>query len=513
MDVLANDSGQPLPATLQILSPPAAGTATISNGKILYTHSGSSAAPVTFTYRVSNVSGTPATGTVTIHFATQLRLTNAALAMPEAPPSSSWQMVDAFPGLTFTRPISLTPVPGDTKQLYVCEQGGVIRRVADVTASTPTTTVFLDLASLGGGFNIGPLLAGQPENGLLGLAFHPNYSTNGYFYVAYTVNLSGNYFQRVSRFTRSAVDATIANPASELILLQIDDFGLNHNGGDLHFGPNDGYLYYGTGDGENSTAGQARSQKINDDFYPASSGWMSTRSPEAFRPVLMPPSPPTAAWPDSMCRRITRSFTPASAARGMASTMASITPARWARCGRSSGLPASATAGACPFDPVTGELWEGDVGQNTYEEVNKIVKGGNYGWAYREGLHPFSGILGTEPAGFTSINPVYEYLHDVSGGDAAYKGNSVVGGFRLPRHALPALVGSYIFSDSVSGHVWQMVSTGATTRLTGLPGAYGVISTQGVDPFNKDLLFAAYLSGKIMRLSTGGSSSDGFPPR
>ncbi|RYD60005.1 MAG: hypothetical protein EOP83_20285, partial [Verrucomicrobiaceae bacterium] len=267
IDVMVNDTGGAIRNTLQIVTPPATGTATINGSKILYTHSGSSAAPVTFTYSVGNVSGTTSTATVNIQFANSLRLTNESLAMPEAPPVNAWQLVDALPGLTFTRPICLTPVPNDTKQLFVCEQGGVIKRVVDVTSAAPTTSVFLDLSALGNGFNIGPLLAGQPENGLLGLAFHPDYATNGYFYVAYTVSISGNYFQRVSRFTRSASDPTIADPTSELILLHIDDFGLNHNGGDLHFGPNDGYLYYGTGDGENSTAGQARSQKINDDFY------------------------------------------------------------------------------------------------------------------------------------------------------------------------------------------------------------------------------------------------------
>ena len=202
VDVLANDTGSPIPSTLQIISAPAIGTASVSNGKIFYAHSGSSAAPVTFTYRVGSISGT-ADATVTINFANSLRLTNTALAMPAAPPATAWQLADALPGLTFTRPICLASLPADTKQLYVCEQGGVIKRVADVSSLTPSTTVFLDLTTLGAGFDIGPLLAGQPENGLLGLAFHPNYATNGFFYVAYTFSNRFHDWQYVTESVRT----------------------------------------------------------------------------------------------------------------------------------------------------------------------------------------------------------------------------------------------------------------------------------------------------------------------
>ena len=514
VDVLANDTNSPIPYTLQIVSAPTTGTATVSDGKILYAHSGSSATPVSFTYRVSNVSDmspNTADGVVTINFATSLRLTNPALAMPAAPPATTWQMVDALPGLTFARPICLAPVPGDTKQLYVCEQGGVIRRVADVTSLMLSSNVFLDLTTLGTGFNIGPFLGAQPENGLLGLAFHPNYAINGYFYVAYTVNVSGTYYQRVSRFTRDATNPTIANPASELVLLHISDFGLNHNGGDLHFGPTDGYLYYGTGDGGNSTSGQAKSQKINDNFY---SGMF--RMDVDKKAGSLPPNPhasiPTVSGvaafnvpPDNPFVHTSLGGTWNGTYNNFnySDSLGSVRTEFWAtgirHCWRFS------------FDTATGDLWEGDVGQDTYEEINKIVKGGNYGWAYREGFHTFSGILGAAPAGFTSIDPIYEYPH--TGGDALYQGNSVVGGYVYRGARYPSLVGSYIFSDSISGHVWQMnTTTGATTRLTGLPGAYGVISAQGVDPFNKDLLFCSYLAGKIMRLTTSDSSSTYFPP-
>ncbi|MES2920056.1 MAG: LamG-like jellyroll fold domain-containing protein [Verrucomicrobiota bacterium] len=524
VDVLANDTGGPNIGSLQIVTPPATGTATLKDGKILYAHAGSSAVPVTFIYSVSNVSGSAANATVTINFATSLRLTNEDLAMPAAPPATSWQLVDALPGLVFARPICLTPVPGDAKQLYVCEQAGVIKRVADVTSLTPATNVFFDLAALGE-VNLGPFLAGQPENGLLGLAFHPNYATNGYFYVAYTVNLGGNYFQRVSRFSRDATDPTIANPASELILLHIDDFGLNHNGGDLHFGPNDGYLYYGTGDGDNSTLGQARSQLIDGDFYSGIFRMDVDKKPGSLPPnphasiptdggvarFNVPPDNPFihtslgGTWNGIHIKRDPNNPNNTNNTHDYSSSLGSVRTEYWATGIRH--------AWRMSFDPVTGDLWEGDVGQNTYEEINKIEKGGNYGWGYREGAHTFTGALGAAPAGFTSINPKYEYVHTgIAGGDANYKGNSVCGGYVYRGSRYPSLVGSYIFSDSTSGHIWQMnTTTGATTRITGLPGAYGVVSAQGVDPYNKDLLFCAYLTGRIMRLSTGDSSASTFP--
>src|SRR5205814_2277366 len=136
------DAGTPLASTLQIPIAPAVGTATVSGGKILYSHSGSSAAPVTFTYRVANVSGAYAEGTVTINFATSLRLTNPALAMPAEPPATSWQIVNALPGISFNQPICISSLPGDSRRLFVCERLAKIQHIPDVTAEAPTKNVF-----------------------------------------------------------------------------------------------------------------------------------------------------------------------------------------------------------------------------------------------------------------------------------------------------------------------------------------------------------------------------------
>jgi len=514
LDVLANDTGSPGVGTLRIVSPPAVGTATVSGGRILYAHDGSATSPVTFTYRVGNNSGATSDGTVTIQLAPSLRLTNPALAMPAGPPVNSWQLVDALPGLIFNQPVCITSIPGDSTRLFVAERLAKIKHIPDVTATTPVQNVFLDLqTAIAGRIPAETIENGaNAEHGLLGLAFHPQYATNRYFYVAYTVRIGGgSYYQRVSRFEASATDPNAANPASELVLLQQLDEGSNHDGGDLHFGP-DGYLYYAAGDEENSSRGPLNSQKINGDFFAG-----IFRIDVDKKPGNLEPNPHPAIPTDGGIARFSVPADNPFVHTSLGGTWngsyngATVTPLAGVRTEFwATGLR---HIWRMAFDPATGDLWAGDVGQDTYEEVNKIVKGGNYGWGYREGAHDYAGPLGTAPPGFTSIDPAYEYVHAaIPGGSAEFKGNSVVGGRVYRGTRFPALAGSYVFSDSVSGHVWQMnPSSGATTRLAGLPGAYGVISSQGVDPFNQDLLFAAYNNGKIMRLTTGGAVVDGFP--
>lgn len=513
IDVLANDTNSPNAKTLQIINPPATGSATVTAGKILYAHSGDSSVPVTFTYRVGNVSGSTSDGTVTIHFATSLRIANPSLAMPVAPPTSGWQLVDALPGLVFDEPLCIASIPGNNNRLFVCERLAKIKHVPDVTSTSPTQNVFLDLQTVVAGRTPVETIegGGNNEHGLLGLAFHPNYAANGYFYVAYTVRISGgSYHQRISRFQVSAADPNVADPASELILLQQLDEGSNHDGGDLHFGP-DGYLYYAAGDEENPNDFRLNSQRIDKDFFAG-----IFRIDVDKKPGNLEPNPHASIPTDSGIARFSipadNPFVHTSLGgawdgfyNGVEITnLTTVRSEFWA-----TGLR---HVWRMSFDSSTGDLWAGDVGQNTYEEVNKITKGGNYGWVYREGAHD-TNLRTPVPSGFASIDPFYEYVHTtIAGGDASLKGNSIVGGHVYRGTRFPALAGGYIFSDSVSGHVWQMdTATGTTARITGLPGAYGVISSQGVDPFNKDILFATYLSGKIMRLTTGDAANGDFP--
>ena len=160
-------------------------------------------------------------------------MSNSTLRLPLNPPPTSYATTNAFGSLRFTDPLAITSPPGETNRLFIVEQPG---RVRIYDGSSLLTTSFLDVSSL---------VSCCTERGLLGLAFHPNYPTNGFFYIYYT-NTSGNIV--VARYHVSS-DANIADPNSALILLTIPHPGqANHNGGSLAFGP-DGKLYAGVGDG------------------------------------------------------------------------------------------------------------------------------------------------------------------------------------------------------------------------------------------------------------------------
>jgi glucose/arabinose dehydrogenase len=512
--VLANDTGYLYNQSVNIATPPSAGTITVNNeGNILYTSTANVSAD-SFTYTVNGPGGISTPATVSISFSSSLRIENHALTMPSSPPATFFQVTNALPGVWFTQPTCIANIPGDSKRMFVCERLAKIQLVPDVTVATPTKRVFLDLDQVI--YRRWPFETirnwAMGENGLLGLAFHPNYATNGYFYVAYTVQIDLNsYYQRLSRFRVSDADSNVADPTSELILIQQLDRGYNHNGGDLHFGP-DGYLYYATGDEEAQRDIRANSQKINKDFF---SGIF--RIDVDKKAGNLEPNPHAAIPTDNGIARFSvpkdNPFVHTSLGGIWNGTINGVTITPLSSVRTEFWAFGLRHPWRMSFDSLTGDLWTGDVGQDTYEEVNLIQKGGNYGWVYREGAHDTNftnPVPPTKPAGFTSIDPVYEYVHASLPGDAQFKGNSVCGGYVYRGTRFPTLYGAYIFCDSVSGHIWKRdPTTGTVTRITGVPGVYGCISTMGVDPSNKDILFADYINGKILRLNTGTASS--FP--
>jgi glucose/arabinose dehydrogenase/mono/diheme cytochrome c family protein len=401
------------------------------------------------------------------------------LRMPQEPPSYGYRLTNAFGNLAFTDPVAIVTPPGETNRIFVVEQAGRIGVITNLAG--PTRTVFLDIASR--------IIAGG-EEGLLGLAFHPGYVTNRQFYIFYTVNASSAQganarHDRLSRMLASATNRNLADPSSELILIEQFDEAGNHNGGDLHFG-NDGYLYVSLGDEGGGGDNYQNSQRIDRDFF---AGLLRIDVDD--RPSSVPANPHPANTNNAT--RTIRYRIPADNPWVGATTFNGTTV-------NSNNVRTEFYAAGLrnpwrfSVDRPTGDLFLADVGQNAWEEVNIIRRGGNYGWNYREGLH--AGNRGNPPAGIVFDNPIAEYAH----GNATNQGFSVTGGFIYRGDRLPALNGAYIFADYVSGHVWALRANGTNVvpfwRLLTDDGIAGF----GVDPRNGDVLTADQSQDMLKRL-------------
>lgn len=414
------------------------------------------------------------------------RQPNQTLAFPADPPVVGYTTEPFLNGLRFTDPVAIVTPPGERDRLFVLEQRGRLTVVKNLDA--PTRTVVLDLASRVSG--------GVPtdERGLLGLAFHPGFATNRYFYVFYSTTTNGVAHQRVSRFAMSEEDPNRALPESEHILLsQADDAG-NHNGGDLQFGP-DGYLYVSLGDEGNQNDAQNNSQRIDKDFF---SGVL--RLDVDRRPGSLEPNPHPAVFPGAYAVPADNPWVGASSFNGRAVDPAKVRTEFW--------VVGLRNPWRISFDPATGELWAGDVGGSLREEVNVLQSGRNYGWAYREGT--LAGPKAAQaPANFVSEPPVVAYAH----GNGPLQGNSITGGLVYRGNRFPGLVGAYLFADYGSGHLWavrrQPGATPVMERLTSRSG----IAAFGRDPRNGDVLLAYQPGDQILRLTFAPDDPNATFPR
>jgi glucose/arabinose dehydrogenase len=345
-------------------------------------------------------------------------------------------------------------VPGD-ERLFVAQQTGQIRIVQ--SNGSVLATPFLSLSVNSSGW----------EQGLLGLAFHPDYATNGYFYVNYTI--AGQDHSRISRFTVSA-DPNIANPASELVLMTVTQPQANHNGGDLAFGP-DGYLYIPFGDGGGAGDPSNNSQT------------MTTMLGKMLRIDV----DPTAGLPPD-CGGGSNYSIPADNphVNGAGGTCDEI----WA-----SGLR---NPWRVSFDSQSGNLFIADVGQGLWEEINVQLAhstgGENYGWRCYEGNAPYNSS-GCGPSSNYTF-PVFVYDHGSTGGQ------SVTGGRVYRGTDYPALVGHYILADYLTGRVWTLHPNGVGgwssinhgQSLNGLgPSAFG-------ENINGELYVTHHTAGTILRV-------------
>ena len=361
----------------------------------------------------------------------------------------------AFPELTFEFPVEIQTATDGSDRLFVVEQPGRIKVFpADQAVSSAQT--FLDIR------DIVSFSSGQ-EIGLLGLAFHPRYRQNGYFYVYHTrrSNVSGIGVELVlARYTVSGSNSNRADPASRLEIFSFDknQNNSNHNGGKIAFGP-DGYLYASLGDGGGGGDPVGNAQNLNTVF---GSIFRIDVDVDGNNPLESNPDLPNGRYEiPSDNPRVGRSGLDELYAWGLRNT--------W----------------KFSFDNGAGRLWGGDVGQGTFEEINLIEAGGNYGWNRFEGNGTFRSAtsLVTTP----DRKPVYAYDH--SNGDVSITLGYVYRG----RLTNPAIQGKLIFGDYVSGRVWALNYNAAS----GESSAQLLFRTNGenVSSFGLDASGELYFSG------------------
>ncbi|HEX9951534.1 MAG TPA: PQQ-dependent sugar dehydrogenase [Rubricoccaceae bacterium] len=349
----------------------------------------------------------------------------------------------AFPSLSFATPIELTHANDGSGLVYVAEKAGRVRAFANARTTTTATTV-LDITSV---------VQNSGEQGFLGMAFHPNFAANGYLYVHYSGRTDGRTV--LARYTRSATNPAVFDPASAQILLTVAQPFSNHNGGKLAFGP-DGYLYLSLGDG--GSGGDPGNRAQNRTVLLGKLLRFDVDNPAGGLNYGIPPSNPFVGNTDGYREEIY--------AYGLRNMF------------------------KFSFDRTTGQLWGADVGQNSWEEINLVTAGGNYGWRIREGMHCYSPSTGCTTAGL--IDPIYEYSSQDGADECSITGGTVYRGARNPD-----LSGRYLFGDYCTGAVWALAYDGTTaTRATLANVGFGLIA------FGEDAAGELYM----LKEATGTSS-------
>ena len=341
-------------------------------------------------------------------------------------------------------PVDLTNANDGSGRIFVVEKGGTIW-IYDQDGNR-TTAPFLDISGR---------VRNAGERGLLGLAFHPNFANNGFFFVNYVNRIGSDGQTIVARYTASG---NAASASSEVILLTIDQPYNNHNGGQIHFGPQDGYLYISTGDGGSGGDPGNRAQSLT-----------------SMHGKLLRIDVSTAANPTAPGYSIP-SDNPFASSAGLDEIWSFGLRNPW----------------RFSFDEVSGDLWIGDVGQSTREEINHTqnLPGINFGWKCREGFLPYNGCTGS---GFT--DPVWEY-------ETGTDGNSVTGGVILASDQYSeAYRGHYIFGDYANGRLWTIAPDGNRARMaaTRLDETVNQLSAFGRD--EEGNVYALSLGGDIFRIS------------
>jgi len=370
---------------------------------------------------------------------------------PPPPPTLQVELVPVASG--FASPLDIQQAGDASGRLFVVEQGGKIKIIQN---GSVLGTLYFDISSL---------IVSGGEEGLLGLAFHPNFSTNGCLYVNYTTTrLNGTLQTAISEFRAATPGSNTVNTTSESILFTVNQPEANHKGGGLAFGK-DGFLYIALGDGGGS--GDMHGLIGNGQDLTTRLGKMLRISVTCNGTFTVPSDNPFV--------------TNTTAAKEI-----------WLYGLRN------------PFrfsvDQATGNLWIGDVGQNLFEEVDRVTPaqgGSNLGWRCKEGTHNFN--FSANCQGLTFLDPIFDYDH--SQGDA-----TVIGGYVYHGANIAALAGNYVFGDFISGRIWSLAQNGqgqwVRTFLVSAGG--GDLASFGQDA-NGELYVAKYSSGAVARLHQVGT--------
>lgn len=385
---------------------------------------------------------------------------------------------NAFPNIDFEFPVEIQSPRDGTDRMFILEQRGRIKvfpRKNNVLESEVDT--FLNITDR-------VRFRDGQEVGLLGLAFHPDYDANGYFYTYYTTDspVSGiTVRMALSRFTVNATNPNLVDPTSELVIFQFDknQNNSNHNGGKIEFGP-DGYLYVSIGDGGGGNDPEGNGQNKNTVF---GSILRIDVDLDGNNPLETNPDLPNGNYEIP-------SDNPFVGVTGLDEIYAYGIRNTW----------------KFSFDDVTGRLWGADVGQGAFEEVNLIENGKNYGWSrFEANSVANSSVTIAGPTEF----PVHFYNRNQ--GDRSITGGYVYRGSEITSLS-PDISSKYIFGDYVSGRVWVLdynPSTGdaSSTLLFNTSGEF--VSSFGVDK-NGELYFSDYGSNaQLYKLVDGTSAPSG----
>jgi uncharacterized repeat protein (TIGR03806 family) len=390
--------------------------------------------------------------------------------------TGAWILESAFPGLSFFRPMHLAQEPG-TDTLWIAEKRGNLYAFS-YDGNTVSTFDVLDISAV---------TFDNSEGGLLGFDFHPAYPDSNYVYIYYTFNGNGVIHDRLSRFTVDQATHT-AQPASELVLINQYDRAGNHNGGSVFFG-NDGFLYLGLGDEGGSNNQWGTAQVMNERLF---AGLLridvdcdSAKShPIRRQPIQLNNHPNDNSYTAHYMIPNDNPFLDS------AGTMLEEYYAIGLRNPYRT-MP----------DPVTGLIWTADVGQNAREEVNLIEAGGNYEWAFQEGLTNGPDAMPGTLYG-TVVPPIYDYAHQAGN-------NCIIGGgvYRGTQHL--DLYGRYLFADRGSGRLWSMSYNIATGANVVELDAFGQLNN-GITSFAQtddgEILILA-MNGDIYRLARQGAGA------